>query len=273
MKVFKVEENSIKLSKFLSDKYGASMPYSTMQKLFRAKDIKVDGKRVSKDLTVQKGQEICVYFDGVKNEITPLFNKCGILVFFKPRTITSEDFEVEINKTYQGYKLCHRLDRNTAGLLVFGIEKSLEEMLSAFKKRTIQKFYLAEVYGALEKDSDTLTSYLVKNAENSLVKIYDKKVEGSVKIVTKYEVVEKRKNSTVIRVELITGKTHQIRAHFAHIGHFVIGDGKYGSNEINKLFKAKRQRLTAYSLTFNFEKDSPLYSINGETITLDNNDF
>lgn len=273
MKIFKVEENSIKLSKFLSGKYGATLPYSTMQKLLRAKDIKVDGKRVNKDVNVVKGQEICVYFDGVKNEIQPLFSENGILVFFKPRGITSEDFESEIQSEYFGYKLCHRLDRNTAGLLVFSKDESLEEMLKAFKERTVQKFYLAEVNGNLKKDSDTLTSYLVKDAENSLVKIYDNKVDNSVKIITKYEVLERRETSTLIKVELVTGKTHQIRAHFAHIGHFVIGDGKYGDNKINKVFKAKRQRLTAYSLTFNFEKDSPLYSLNNKTVTIDKNDF
>ncbi len=273
MKVFKVEENSIKLSKFLSGKYGATLPYSTMQKLLRAKDIKVDGKRVNKDLTLVKNQEVVVYFDGTQTLNEPIFDESGVLVFNKSRGITSEEFESEIQSKYLGYKLCHRLDRNTAGLLVFGKDGSLEEMLKAFKERTVQKFYLAEVHGVLEKDGDTLTSYLVKDAENSLVKIYDKKVDNSVKIITKYEVLERRKNSTLIKVELITGKTHQIRAHFAHIGHFVIGDGKYGDNKINKLFKAKRQRLTAYSLTFNFEKDSPLYSLNNKTITLDKNDF
>ncbi len=273
MKVFKVEENSIKLSKFLSGKYGATLPYSTMQKLFRAKDIKVDGKRVNKDVNLVEGQEVLVYFDGAKQDIEPIFSDSNILVFFKPRGITSEDFESEIQIKFLGYKLCHRLDRNTAGLLVFGKDESLEEMLKAFKERSVQKFYLSEVYGRLEKDSDTLISYLVKDAENSLVKIYDKKVDNSVKIITKYEVLERRENSTLIKVELITGKTHQIRAHFAHIGHFVIGDGKYGDNKINKVFKAKRQRLTAYSLTFNFEKDSPLYSLNNKTITLDKNDF
>ena len=273
MKVFTVLENSIKLSKFLSDKYGASMPYSTMQKLFREKDIKVDGKRVNKDIELVKNQEVVVYFDGVEPDIKPLFNKSGILVFDKPRTITSEDFEKQVTKEFRGYQLCHRLDRNTKGLLVFGIGESLDEMLKAFKQRTIQKFYLAEVYGKLKKSSDTLTAYLVKNQEDSQVKIYNKKVDGSVKIITKYEVLEERENTSLVKVELITGKTHQIRAHFAHIGHFVIGDGKYGDSKFNKQYKEKRQRLTAYSLTFNFGKESVLYDLNGKTVTLENNDF
>ncbi len=273
MKIFKVEENSIKLSKFLNGKYGATLPFSTLQKLLRAKDIKVDGKRVSTDIILVKGQEIIVYFDGVKKDIQPIFNQSDVLVFYKPRTTTSEDFEKDITKIYQGFKLCHRLDRNTAGLLVFAKGESLSEMLKAFKQRTIEKFYLAEVYGRLEKSSDILTSYLVKNPEDSLVKIYDKKVEGSVKIITKYEIVEKRENSSIIRIQLITGKTHQIRAHFAHIGHFVIGDGKYGDNKINNAFKAKRQRLTAYSIKFNFCKDSVLSSLDGKIVTLENNDF
>lgn len=272
MKIFNVE-NSIKLSKFLADKYGASMPYSTMRKLFREKDIKVDGKRVSGDLTLNKGQQVTVYFDGIKNSVLPIFEKNEVLVFNKPRTVTSEDFEREISGEYQGYRLCHRLDRNTAGLLVFAKGDAHNEMLKAFKQRTVEKFYLAEVYGALEKEDDTLVSYLVKNPDDALVKIYDKKVDGGVKIITKYQTLQKRENSTLVKVELVTGKTHQIRAHFAHIGHFVIGDGKYGDNKINKQFGAKRQRLTSYSLVFHFDNESPLKDLDGVTVTLNNNDF
>ncbi len=272
MKIFKVEK-PIKLSKFLLERYGAELSYSTLQKLIRNKDIKVDGKRVNKDVALVIGQEITVYYDGEKSDIKPLFESDGVFVFYKSPTITSEDFAFKVNKSYFGLELCHRLDRNTAGLLVFANEKAYPEIIKAFKDRTIEKFYLAEVYGKMKKPKDTLISYLVKNESASTVKVYDSEVKGSVKIITEYETVEERAETTLVKVNLITGKTHQIRAHLAHIGNFIIGDGKYGDNDINKKFKAKRQRLIAYKLRFNFDKSSMLYNINGKEVTVENTEF
>lgn len=268
MKIFKSNKTE-KLSKFLLSSYGAELSYSMLMKLFRRKDIKVNGKRVNKDLTLMGGDTVEVYYDGNKAIITPVFEREGVFVFNKPPTLTSEDFEVEINKNYKGLKLCHRLDRNTSGLLVLASGKALDEMLLAFKERTVDKFYRAEVYGKLKDKKATLTAYLVKNEETSTVKIFNEKVNGSVKIVTEYEVIKEFEETSILSVKLITGKTHQIRAHLAHIGHFIIGDGKYGDNEINKKFKAKRQNLTAYKLKFNFRKESCLSSLNGIEITID----
>ncbi len=268
MKNFKVIKTE-KLSKFLLNSYGADLSYSTLMKLFRQKDIKVNGKRINKDLTVNIGDIVEVYYDGANAPLSPVFESNGVFVFNKPPTVTSEDFETLVNKSYNGLKLCHRLDRNTAGLLVFAsCEKTYEEMLLAFKNRTVDKYYLAKVYGKLAVKKSSLIAYLVKNEQSSTVKIYDQNVEGSVKIITEYEVFEEGKDYSLLSVKLITGKTHQIRAHLAHIGHFIIGDGKYGDNIINKKFKAKRQNLTAYKIKFNFEKDSFLHALDGMEITL-----
>lgn len=233
-------------------------------KLIRNKDVKVNSKRVSKDVTVEIGDNVEVYYNGEEKAYAPVFNECGVLVFNKPPTITSEDFEALLKKTFGDIKLCHRLDRNTSGLLVFASDnKAYEELLSAFKHRTIDKFYLAEVYGKLAVKKARLTAYLYKDEKNSQVKIYDNLVKGSQKIITEYEVVEERENTSLLSVKLITGKTHQIRAHLAHVGHFIVGDGKYGDVKINKALNIKRQKLTAYKLKFNFEKDSYLYPLNG----------
>ncbi|MBO7214485.1 MAG: RluA family pseudouridine synthase [Clostridia bacterium] len=272
MKIFK-SDKQIKLSKFLSEKYGADLSYGAMQKLFRNKDIKVDGKRINKDITLSPFQEVIVYYDGAKQDITPVFESDGVFVFYKPPTLTSEEFSARVNKVYGGLELCHRLDRNTAGLLVFAKEQVASEVLKAFKDRTIDKYYLAEVYGRPQKPSAVLEHYLVKNSDLSTVKVYDSQVSGSVKIITEYETVEERAESTLLKVKLITGKTHQIRAHLAHIGNFIIGDSKYGNQDINKRFKAKRQRLVAYLLKFNFDKDNILYNINGKEIKIENIEF
>lgn len=272
MKIFKTTK-PIKLSKFLLESYGAELSYSTLQKLIRNKDIKVDGKRINKDISLLSGQEIAVYYDGEKADITPLFESDGVFVFYKPPTVTSEDFAAKVNNIYKGLQLCHRLDRNTAGLLVFANGLAANEMLKAFKERTIEKRYLAEVYGKLKRSSATLENYLVKDEEQATVKIYDNEVKNSVKIITEYQTVEERAETTLLDVKLITGKTHQIRAHFAHIGNFIIGDNKYGDSEINKKFKSKRQKLVAYYLKFNFDKNSILYNINGKEVKLEKIDI
>ena len=151
-------------------------------------------------------------------------------------------------------------------------EMANQELLKGFKNRTFEKYYNATLYGHLKKDKEVLTAYLKKNKEDSLVSIFDKKVEGSVKIITEYKVLKKlvEKDIPITEVEILlhTGKTHQIRAHFAHIGHFVIGDGKYGKGEINKILKKTKQELTASRLTLHFESESPLYYLDNKTFEL-----
>ena len=259
MKTFKVEKDT-KLNKFLEEKYGAELPYSSYKKLLRNKDIKVNGKRINSEISLKVGDILDVYFDGVKKSLNILFKDDNILVLDKPCGVTSEDFELQVKKEFSNAKLTHRLDRNTSGIIIFSLnESAYEELLKAFKDRTIDKYYLAEIYGSFNEQKGVLSDYLIKDSENSLVKVVKDNLQGSVKIITEYSLVESFKETSILSVKLITGKTHQIREHFAFYGHFIKGDGKYGDNNINKRLKAKYHHLTAEKVVFNFDSGTLKY--------------
>ena len=151
---------------------------------------------------------------------------------------------------------CHRLDRNTSGLVLYAKNKeSLDILLEKFKQKEIDKQYICVVHGIPKKDNQKLEAYLFKDSKKSLVYIYNYPNKKYLYICTKYRIIEKnvKKNISLLNVKLETGRTHQIRAHLAHIGHPIIGDGKYGKNQINKSFGVTQQLLMAYKLKFNFK--------------------
>ena len=128
----------------------------------------------------------------------------------------------------------------------------------------------------LSKKQDTLIHYLFKDTKKSMVYISDKCKTGYKKIITSYKVLSysKEENSTILDINLETGRTHQIRAHLAYIGHPIIGDGKYGNNQINKKFNQKTQLLCSYYLKFNFKSDSGILNyLNNKEIVLNNLPF
>ena len=270
-----------KLNKFLQDSI-PNLSTNLLYKTLRKKDIKVNGKRVNENITVFENDVIEVYIaDNLLEKKLPIniiFEDDNILVLDKPCGIEvtgSNSLTSLVHNQYSNCEFlpmpCHRIDRNTTGLVLFAKnQEALDILLDKFKNHEIEKHYLALVYGMPKIKSQTLTAYLFKDSKKSLAYISDKPKKGYSKIITSYSLIKKYANGTcLLDVEIETGKTHQIRAHLAHIGLPIVGDGKYGDYEINKKLGIKTQELKSYILKFNFTTDSGiLYYLNGKKIKL-----
>lgn len=274
-----------KVSEYLFSKFNG-LTKNTLYKAFRKKDIRINNVKISEDSIIHVDDEITVYIiDDLlfkKFNIEKVYEDENILVINKPNNIEVVGFQSLtsiLEKEYSYIAPCHRLDRNTTGLLLFAKnEKSLNILLDKFKNKEIEKHYLAKVYDArsLQKElnekfstssykitlkkgiTQNLVAYLFKDNKKAMVYLSDLPKKGYVKIETSFTLLTTKIDSKcnekyyILDVELHTGKTHQIRAHLAHIGLPIIGDGKYGINEVNKKFGSKTQELCSYKLKFNF---------------------
>ena len=273
--------NNKKLTKFILDSF-PNLSQNMLYKALRQKDIKIDGIRVNKDCIIHEGNELQIYiaddFLFPKLNLNVIFEDENILIINKPVNleVTGENSLTSIvhskysNSTFLPMP-CHRLDMNTTGLILFAKnEQSLNILLDKFRNHEITKKYLALVHGIPKIKHARLEAYLFKDTKKSMVYISDDFKTGYSKIITSYTVTKEYKNnSSLLEVEIETGKTHQIRAHLAHIGHPIIGDGKYGINSVNKDFGFKYQQLTAYELTFDFKTDSKILNyLNGKKVTI-----
>jgi len=270
--------------------YYPSMPENALYKAFRKKDIKANGKRIAEDYIVSEGDIINVYISDDILSGKPLSYDSGLNPYFsvvyedenllvvdkkqgvpvQPDKDRSKNSLVDLVKDYiknDNYQkdenssfvpaLCHRIDRNTGGLVIIAKnEKSLKILLEKIKTREIRKFYQCLVRGKMPMKEDTLKAFLFKDEKKSMVFIGDKPSKGTVEIITDYRVMSCRNDISRLEIELITGRTHQIRAHLAHIGHPIVGDGKYGDNNFNRSLNAKYQALWAYKIVFDFKDDA-----------------
>ena len=247
-------------------KQSADLSYSALNKLLRKGDVKVNGKRVKEDVLLTVGDTVEIYYTApVLEKYKVIYKDDNIVVIDKKAGYLSETVFEDLGKKQLTFFI-HRLDRNTAGIMIFALNPRAEkELVSGFKNRAFIKYYTAVVVGMPPKKEDVATGYLVKDALNATVKIYDKMVDGAVRIKTGYQTVKTDKETSVLKIRLFTGKTHQIRAHMAHLGCPVIGDGKYGDNAFNKAHGVKELQLFSDSLTLNFKEDDFLYYLNGKT--------
>ncbi|MBQ8623834.1 MAG: RluA family pseudouridine synthase [Oscillospiraceae bacterium] len=306
MKEFIIQKNDAgqRLDKFIS-KAVPNLPQSLMYKYIRLKRIKLNGKRCEISTRLSVGDILQMYindefFGEVSAEKEFLTVPCDIDIVYEDENIllvnkkcgmvVHEDDEKTadtlINRiTHYLFKkgeydpereasfapaLCNRLDRNTSGIVICAKNaESLRLLNRIVKEREIIKNYLCITLGTPAPKEATLTAYLEKNEATNTVTVTDKKNQNNKTIVTKYTVLKSKNGLALCEIDLITGRTHQIRAHMAHIGHPLLGDGKYGINSENRARGIKTQALCAYKLTFSFKTDAGILNyLNGKSFEI-----
>lgn len=242
-----------------------------IKKIIENKDIKVNAVRIKENITINTGDKVTVFYnDKVSAEwYSIVYADDNVLIVNKRAGIevvseTDRDLVSILIKLYPTIKPVHRIDRNTEGLVVFALNRQTErELLSAFKLRKgIMKKYALMVHGRVDVAKIKRTVYLKKIDSLSKVWISEIKTSGYEPIVTEFNIVEYMGDKTLLEANLITGKTHQIRAHIAYFGHSILGDQKYGKDEY------KMMHLTANYLSFNFKKGEFLYYLNKMTFEI-----
>ncbi len=297
-----------RLDKFIS-KALADLPASLMYKQIRTKKIKVNRKRASPSQKLIEGDVIQLFIsdeffkenraDEPFMKLTPHIDviyedeniilcdkRAGMLVHpdeseqtntlishIKAHLYRKGEYDPKAENSFSP-ALCNRIDRNTAGIVIAAKNaESLRVINEKIKSREIKKSYLCAAHGHFEKDRDILSAYLIKDEKTNKVKIYKvppRNGEDVKKVVTEYRVLAEKNDLSLIEVNLITGRTHQIRAHLAFEGHPLLGDGKYGINKEDRQKGYKHQALYSYKLTFDFKSDAGVLNyLKGKTFMAD----
>lgn len=309
MKTFLINGNDCgqRIDKFIT-KSLPNLPKSMMYKLIRKKDIKINGKRCQISTILNEGDTVTVFvkdklaevkkhdltFVNVDSRLNIAFEDENIIIVRKPVGIDSHsgsggsDTLINRIKRYLSDKneyipdqensfapaLCSRLDRNTAGIVTATKNSmALREINQAIRNGNITKIYRCITVSTPPKHEDIISAYHKKEDSGNIVRISDTHENGYKPIKTGYKVLAEKNGLTLLEVTLYTGRTHQIRAHLAHIGAPLLGDGKYGNIAQNRRYNVFSQQLCAYSLKFDLPEDSPLSYLNDLKVTAELPDF
>lgn len=306
MKEFAIAKNDSgqRVNKFL-EKAVPLLPGGMMHKYIRLKRIKVNGKRTDASYKLQEGDLLQLYindefFESPKSEeswkkiekpaLDVVYEDENILLANKaPGMVVHADESGSPNTliaNIQAYlyragewdpaseasfapALCNRIDRNTGGIVIAAkTAEALRILNDAIKARTMTKKYLCVVLGTPAKKQATLEHFLRRDENQKQVEVYDRPVSGAKTARMTYRVLASQNGLSLVECTLLTGRTHQIRAQMAHIGHPLLGDGKYGRNEKNRPYGEFGQLLYSYKLKFSFEEENALSYLDGREFTV-----
>ncbi|MBQ9467451.1 MAG: RluA family pseudouridine synthase [Clostridia bacterium] len=296
-----------RLDKFLLKSF-SNLPPSLMYKAIRQKKIKRNRARAEQNALLEEGDVLQIFlpeeffvkeaakdaFMRLTPELAVLYEDENVLVVEKkPGMPVHPDEKQETGTLIDHIKaylydkgaydpsaeqsfspaLCNRIDRNTGGIVLAAKNaEALRAMNAAIKAGALDKRYLCAAHGVFEKKSDLLTGWLVKDSAKNTVTVFDEAPRGAGREVkeirTGYRVLSASKELSLLEIRLYTGRTHQIRAHLAHIGHPLLGDGKYGRNGDQKRYGVYCQALCAYRLTFHTGGDPVLGGLDGKTVSV-----
>lgn len=307
MKSFTIEKNDAnqRLDKFLTKSF-PNLPKALMYKYIRIKRIKVNGKRADISTRLSCGDVVDMYindeffaqketvydFMSASKSLDIVYEDENIILLNKKTGLLSHPDDSEYidtlitrTKRYLYEKgewqpqqessftpaLVNRIDRNTSGIVICAkTAEALRVLNQKMKDRELHKIYLCIVHGKPKKQSDILEGHLFKDEKKNKVFVSKAPTAGSKYIKTRYTVLGTKDNLSLLEVELLTGRTHQIRAHLASIGHPLLGDGKYGTNALNKKSGLKKQCLCSYKLIFDFTTPAgELEYLNKKEFTID----
>lgn len=292
-----------RLDRFLTKRF-PHLPVSLLYKAIRKKDVKRNGRRCHIDDRLKENDVLTLYikdellgtepeqYDFMKApvKLSILYEDENILLLDKkPGLLVHPDENYHFDsliarvqhylydkgeydpKNEQSFApaLVNRIDRNTGGIVVAAKNaESLRILNEKFRTRELDKLYLCLVWGHMPKKEDTLQAYLWKDEKHNRVYVHDAPMPDGRTIRTRYRVLKEKKDMSLLEIDLLTGRTHQIRAHMAHIGHPLVGDGKYGKNADNKKVGLSWQALYSYRLRFAFTQDAGLLNyLQGKTFT------
>lgn len=301
--VVKKNDANQRLDKFLLKKF-KTMPKKMAYMYIRKKCVKVNGKKATPEVMLKENDLLTFYikdefFDNIQEENYEFLkapknlkiiyeDENIILLDKKPGVIVHQDKSYHFdclllrlqhylydNGEYNPKEencfapaLVNRIDRNTGGIVIGAKNaESLRILNQKMKDRELHKFYLCLLINKPKKDNAILSDYLIKNEKTNKVTVLSNEKQGAKKILTKYSVLETNNNLTLCEVELLTGRTHQIRAHMSSIGCPILGDNKYGNKKLNQKYSLSKQCLYSYKLAFDFTTDSGILSY------LDKKDF
>lgn len=294
-----------RLDKFLTKTY-RQLPMPLLYKAIRKKDVRRNGKRCAAADRLEEGDVLSLFLPQDALETAPpvyefmqasrqldiVYEDENLLLLNKKAGLLVHPDEHEFGDTLifrvQRYlyekgaydpaqeqsfapALVNRIDRNTCGIVIAAKTATALRILNEkLKNREIEKYYLCIVHGSMPKPADTLEGYLDKDTARNKVFISDTPHPGARTIRTRYRVLEERDGLSLLEIHLLTGRTHQIRAHLASIGHPLLGDGKYGSNALNKGTGFDKQALCSYRLRFAFTTPAgELDYLNGKEFALE----